>query len=88
MKYHTCCRCLSISIDGNGGSMNYIFNLRLWRSLTCGEIQLEAQAAVTESRAGIKEWFQFHNYARTHQSLGRQTSDQVNFNQSATERAT
>ncbi|MCH7576069.1 MAG: hypothetical protein IIA59_13240 [Candidatus Marinimicrobia bacterium] len=31
-----------ISVDGNGSSTNYIFILRLWRSLKCEEIQLEA----------------------------------------------
>ena len=83
MKYHTCRRYLLISMDGKGSSTNYILNLRLWRSPKREEIQLEAQAAVTESRPGIKERFQFHNCAWTHQSLGRQTPDQVNFNRSA-----
>ena len=30
-----------------------------------------------EDRAGIKAWIRFYNHERTHQSLGRQTPEQV-----------
>jgi len=60
---------------------------RLWRSLKYEEVYLKAYETVPEARAGIKEWIRFYNHERTHQSLGRQTPEEVYFNQSTKELA-
>ena len=73
---------IRISMDGKGRWMDNVFIERLWRSLKYKEVYLKAYETVPEARAGIKEWIRFYNHERTHQSLGRQTPEQVYFNQS------
>ena len=73
---------IRISMDGKGRWMDNVFIERLWRSLKYEEVYLKAYGTVPEARAGIKEWIRFYNHERTHQSLGRQTPEQVYFNQS------
>ncbi len=73
---------IRISMVGKGRWMDNVFIERLWRSLKYEEVYLKAYETVTEARAGIREWIRFYNYERTHQSLGRQTPEQVYFSQS------
>ena len=61
--------------------------LELCRSLKCEEVNLKAYDTVLKARAGIKEWIRFYNHERTHQSLGRQTPEQVYWNRSKKELA-
>ncbi len=68
---------IKISMDGKGRWMDNVFIERLWRSLKYEEVYLEAYETVPEARAGIKEWIRFYNHERTHQSLGRQTDDEI-----------
>ena len=68
---------IRISMDGKGGWMDNVFIERLWRSLKYEEVYLKAYETVTEARSGIREWIRFYNHERTHQSLGRQTPEQV-----------
>jgi len=72
---------IRISMDGKGRWMDNVFIERLWRSLKYEEVYLKAYDTVAEARSGIGEWINFYNQDRTHQSLGRQTPDQVYFNQ-------
>ena len=72
---------IRISMDGKGSWMDNVFIERLWRSLKYEEVYLKAYDTVAEARSGISEWINFYNQDRTHQSLGRQTPDQVYFNQ-------
>ena len=78
---------IRISMDGKGRWMDHVFIERLWRSLKYEEVYLKASETVPEARTGIKEWIKFYNHERTHQSLGRQTPEQVYFNQSTKELA-
>ena len=73
---------INISMDGKGRWMDNVFIERLWRSLKYEEVYLKAYETVTAARAGIREWIRFYNHVRTHQSLGRQTPEQVYFSQS------
>ena len=68
-------------MDGKGRWMDNVFIERLWRSLKYEEVYLKAYESVAEARAGIKEWMLFYNEDRTHQSLDRQTPEEVYFNQ-------
>jgi putative transposase len=78
---------IKISMDGIGRWMDNVFIERLWRSLKYEEVYLKAYETIPEARAGIKEWIRFYNHERTHQSLGRQTPEQVYFSQSTMELA-
>ena len=49
----------------------------LWRSLKYEEVYLKAYETVAEARLGIGNYFRFYNCERRHQSLDRQTPDQV-----------
>ncbi len=78
---------IKISMDGKGRWMDNVFIERLWRSLKYEEVYLKAYETVPEARAGIKEWIRFYNHERAHQSLGRQTPEQVYFLKSTKELA-
>jgi putative transposase len=78
---------IKISMDGKGRWTDNVFIERLWRSLKYEEVYLKAYETVTEARSDIKGWIRFYNHERTHQSLGRQTPEQVYFSQSTMELA-
>lgn len=54
-----------------------VFVERLLRSLEHQEVYLKGYAAVAEARTSISDYVDFFNQARQHQSLDRQTPDQV-----------
>ena len=68
---------IQISMDGKGRWVDNVFVERLWRSLKYEEVYLKAYDTVTEARLGIGNYFRFYNCERRHQSLDRQTPDQV-----------
>ncbi len=68
---------IQISIDGKGRWVDNVFIERLWRSLKYEDIYLKAYETISEARLGINEYFRFYNEERRHQSLDRQTPNQV-----------
>jgi putative transposase len=68
---------IRISMDGKGRWVDNVFVQRLWRSLKYEEVYLKAYETVAEARLGIGNYFRFYNRDRRHQSLDRQTPDQV-----------
>ena len=60
---------VKISMDGKGHSMDNIFIERFWRSVKYEKIFLEEFGAVPELLTGLKEYFEFYNFERPHQSL-------------------
>jgi putative transposase len=68
---------IRISMDGKGRWVDNVFVERLWRSLKYEEVYLKAYETVAEARLGIGNYFRFYNGERRHQSLDRQTPDQV-----------
>ena len=68
---------ITISMDGKGRWVDNVFVERLWRSLKYEEVYLKAYESVAEAREGIGTYFRFYNAERRHQSLNRQTPDQV-----------
>jgi putative transposase len=68
---------IQISMDGKGRWVDNVFVERLWRSLKYEEVYLKAYDSVAEARLGIGNYFRFYNYERRHQSLDRQTPEQV-----------
>ena len=64
---------IRISWDGRGRALDNIFVERLWRSVKYEEVYLKDYQTVSEARKGLKDYFQFYNYERYHQSLDYKT---------------
>jgi putative transposase len=64
---------INISMDGRGRVMDNIFIERLWRSLKYEDIYLKVYSNSRELQTGIKQYFDFYNHERPHQSLGNNT---------------
>ena len=56
-------------MDGKERCMDNIFIERLWRSVKYEKIFLEEFETVPELLSGLKDYFKFYNFERTHQSL-------------------
>jgi len=68
---------IRISMDGKGRWVDNVFVERLWCSLKYEEVYLKAYETVAQDRQGMGNYFRFYNRERRHQSLDRQTPDQV-----------
>jgi len=63
-------RQIKISMDGRGRALDNVFIERLWRSLKYEKIYLNEYHTVPELKNGVREYFEFYNNVRPHQSLG------------------
>lgn len=68
---------IKISMDGKGRAMDNIFIERLWRSVKYEEIYLHEYQNVKELIMALKQYFNFYNFERTHQSLDDQIPIEV-----------
>lgn len=68
---------INISMDGRGRWMDNVFVERLWKSVKYEDVYLKAYGSIAEARQGLKEYFDFYNKRRRHQSLDRKTPDNV-----------
>jgi len=68
---------ISISMDGKGRWMDNVFIERLWWSVKYQDVYLKAYGSIAEARKGLREYFEFYNTQRRHQSLDRRTPDDV-----------
>jgi putative transposase len=68
---------VQISMDGRGRAMDNIFVERLWRSVKYEDIYLHDYRAEQEAYNGIKQYFEFYNNERQHQSLEYKTPKEV-----------
>ena len=66
-----------ISMDHRGRAYDNIFIERFWRSLKYEDIYLKDYQYPREARKGIREYMDFYNNERPHQSLGYKTPSQV-----------
>ena len=66
-------RGIQISMDGRGRALDNIFVERLWRSVKYENIYLNCYETIPQTQAGLKEYFEFHNVKRRHQSLDYKT---------------
>lgn len=64
---------IRISWDGRGRALDNVFVERLWRSVKYEEVYIKDYQTVSEARDGLKQYFQFYNHERYHQSLNYQT---------------
>lgn len=72
---------IKISMDGKGRAMDNIFIERLWRSVKYEEIYVKEYQSVAELRMALREYFEFYNLQRPHQSFDGQTPSEIYFNQ-------
>ena len=64
---------IQISMDGKGRALDNIFVERLWRSVKYEIVFLSQWERVQDARIGLKEYFEFYNRERPHQSLNYKT---------------
>ncbi len=67
-------------MDGKGRWMDNVFIERLWWSVKYQDVYLKAYSTIYEARQGLREYFEFYNSRRRHQSLDRRTPDDVYWN--------
>lgn len=64
---------ISISMDGKGRALDNIFVERLWRSVKYENVYLKAYENGLDLYEGLKNYFNFYNNERFHQSLNYKT---------------
>ena len=68
---------LRFSMDGKGRAIDNIFIERFWRSLKYEKIYLEPSDNGLELYHKIKDYMEFYNRKRPHQSLGYKTPEEM-----------
>jgi len=68
---------IRISMDGRGRATDNIAIERFWRSLKYEDIYLKDYETVEELNHGLREYFDWYNNSRSHQSLGSRTPAEV-----------
>jgi len=68
---------IAISMDGRGRCFDNIFVERLWRTVKYEEVYLKEYLDVWEAEESLRQYFEFYNYQRPHQSLKYQTPFEV-----------
>ena len=66
-------RKIQISMDGRGRALDNIFVERLWRSVKYENVYLKGYETIPDAEVGLKEYFDFYNLQRYHQSLAYKT---------------
>ena len=66
-------RKIQISMDGRGRALDNIFVERLWRSVKYENVYLKGYETIPDAAAGLREYFDFYNLQRHHQSLAYKT---------------
>jgi len=78
---------IQISMDGKGRCMDNIFIERLWRSVKYEEIYIKEYSNVKDLINALKQYFEFYNFERPHQSLNRNTPAEIYFGEFAIQHA-
>lgn len=78
---------IKISMDGKGRCMDNIFIERLWRSVKYEKIFLEEFDTVPKLLAGLKEYFEFYNFERPHQSFSGKTPAEIYWGEEVAQKA-
>ena len=68
---------IKLSMDGKGRAIDNIFIERLWRSVKYEHVYLFPASDGLECYHGLKEYFQYYNHERRHQSLKEETPSTV-----------
>jgi putative transposase len=70
---------VKVSMDGRGRALDNIFVERLWRSVKYEKVYLNDFRTVRDAYQGFKEYFEFYNHERPHQSLDYRTPAEVHW---------
>lgn len=70
---------IKISMDGKGRCLDNVYIERFWRSIKYEAIHLNEYDSLKALNKGIKNYIQFYNYDRYHQSLYYKTPASVYF---------
>jgi putative transposase len=68
---------IKISLDGKGRCYDNIFVERLWRTLKYEEVYLKSYNSAPDAYINLKEYINYYNSERSHQSLNYQTPEKV-----------
>lgn len=68
---------IRISMDGKGRALDNIFVERLWRTVKYEDIYLKVYQDGWQLEAGLRDYFEFYNCRRFHQSLNYRTPEQA-----------
>ena len=68
---------IAISMDGKGRALDNIFIERFWRTLKYEEVFIHSYDTVKQLREGIRNYINFYNKERFHQSLDYKTPYEV-----------
>ena len=66
-------------MDGRGRCQDNIFIERLWWTLKYQYLYLHSFDTGAELRTGLKQWIEYYNSERSHQSLDSKTPDEIYF---------
>ena len=64
-------------MDGRGRALDNLFVERLWRTVKYEYVYLQEIPTVQEAWSGLREFFDFYNHGRMHQSLDYRTPAQI-----------
>jgi len=70
---------IKISMDGKGRALDNVFIERFWRSLKQEKIYRLDLETVAEAKEAIRQYINFYNKQRPHQSLGYKAPESVQF---------
>lgn len=70
---------IQVSMDGRGRALDNIFVERLWRTVKYEYVYLQDIPTVRKAWLGLRDFFDFYNHERLHQSLDYRTPAQVYF---------
>ena len=68
---------IKVSMDGRGRALDNIFVERLWRTVKYEYVYLQELQTVQEAWLGLRDFFNFYNHERFHQSLDYRTPAHV-----------
>ena len=68
---------IAISMDGKGRAFDNIFIERFWRNVKYEWLKLHSYDNIRELRTELKEYIDFYNFKRIHESLGYKTPEEV-----------
>lgn len=68
---------IKVSMDGRGRALDNIFVERLWRTVKYEHVYLQDSQTVQDAWLGLRDFFNFYNHERFHQSLDYRTPAEV-----------
>jgi putative transposase len=77
---------IRISMDGKGCWRDNVLVERLWRTIKYEQVYLHAYVSMNDAKMQLKEYLEFYNGKRPHQSLDGRTPDAVYYEDAGAEK--